>query len=72
MIETSSWKIEMTEKAQLLLAQLQYINPINIGNKTDAATSVKDAFHSVWFNHTPQAARYMLLPYIYDGRVEIL
>ena len=62
----------MTEKAQLVLAQLQYITPINIGAKTDAETSVKDAFHSVWFNHAPQAARYMLLPYVYDGRVEIL
>jgi hypothetical protein len=59
----------MTEKAQLILAQLNHVSPINIHKKTTADQSLKDSFHSCWFNHTPQAARYMILPYLYDGRV---
>lgn len=65
-------QIEMNEKAQLILDGLKDVNPINIHVKTSAPVGVRDAFHSVWFRHTPQAARYMLLPYIHDGRVQLL
>ena len=60
----------MTEKAQLILAQLKFIDPTNIHIKTTARQDLQDSFHAVWFRHTPSAARYMMLPYIYDGRVE--
>lgn len=70
MIESSHRQTKMTEKAQLILAQLKFVNPTNIHLKTNAPQHVRDAFHSVFFRHTPSAARYMMLPYIYDGRVE--
>jgi len=61
----------MNEKAVLILDSLKGISPINIHLKTTADQGIQDSFHSVWFRHTPQAARYMLLPYIHDGRVKI-
>ena len=58
----------MTEKAQLILAQLKFITPENLSLKSTAPDSLKESFCSLWFKHSPTAARYMLLPYFYDGR----
>ena len=59
----------MNEKAQTLLNALNNVSPTNIGQTTTAPVAVRDAFHSMWFNHSPQAARYMLLPYLYNDKV---
>ena len=67
----SSMKTEMNEKAKLILSELRGVTPTNIHKKTSASESLRDSFHSLWFRHTPSAARYMLLPYLYDGRVTL-
>ena len=59
----------MNEKATLILNQLKMINPTNIHQKTTVSEDLRDSFHSVWYRHSPQSSRYMLLPYFYDGRV---
>lgn len=61
----------MNEKAKMLLDGLSSITPINIHQETDAGWAIRESFHSVWYRHSPQAARYMLLPYLYDDRVEL-
>ncbi len=60
----------MTEKAQLILAQLKFITPDNLSLKSTASASLRESFCSLWSKHSPSAARYMLLPYFYDDRVE--
>lgn len=64
-------QIKMNEKAALIMNALKGVSPINIHLKTNANQGIRDSFHSVWFRHTPQAARFMLMPYIFDGRVEL-
>ena len=61
----------MNEKAASILNNLKGVSPINIHLKTTANEGIRDSFHSIWFRHTPQAARYMLLPYVFDGRVTL-
>ena len=61
----------MNEKATLIMDALKGISPINIHLKTTADQGIRDSFHSVWFRHTPSAARFMLLPYVFDGRVTL-
>ena len=61
----------MTEDQQLLFAATQTISHLDIHAKTTADSSQQESFRSVWFNHTPSAARYMLLAQLCDGRISL-
>jgi len=61
----------MTENQLLLLGATQNITHLNIHSKTTADEGRQESFRSVWFNHTPSAARYMLFAQLCDGRVEL-
>lgn len=50
------------------LAKLREVTPLNLHMKTDANFRLKTDFESVWSNHGPQAARYLLLPYYWAGK----
>ena len=60
----------MNEKAKLLLNELKGVNPLNLMKVTTAKSDLHSSFLSLWFDHSHQAARYMLLPYLYDRRIE--
>ena len=70
MMDTSSSQMEMNEKAKLLVQELNEVNPLNLMRITTASEDLHSSFLSVWFRHSHQAARYMLLPYLYDRRIE--
>ena len=72
MIEQSSMQTRMNEKAQLLLKELNQITPLNLMQLTNASKVIHSSFMSLWFDHSHQAARYMLLPYLYDRRIEFV
>ena len=61
----------MTDSQQFLLNATKRITHLNIHLLTDASDGAKDSFRSVWFRHTPQAARYMLFAQLNDGRVKL-
>ncbi len=58
---------EMSEQAQEWLALLDTLGPDNICQKTNATWGQAYDFQGLWYNHTPQAARYFLLPRLADG-----
>lgn len=61
----------MTENQQLLYNAVQTISHLNIHQKTTATVGQQESFRSVWFSHTPSAARYMLFAQLCDGRIEL-
>jgi len=50
------------------LARLNTLTPHNLHLKTDAGFNVKTNFESVWSRHGAQAARYLLLPFYWEGK----
>lgn len=62
----------MDERARKSLEVVGTITPLNMRLKTDASESLQMSFADMWSRHGAQAARYSLLPYIYDGRVIVL
>lgn len=71
MIDTSFMQIEMTENQQLLLEAVKHISHLNVHSKTTASEGEQESFRSVWFRHTPSAARYMLFAQLCDGRIKL-
>ena len=61
----------MTETQKFLLSATQKISHLNVHSKTTANEGQQESFRSVWFNHTPSAARYMLFAQLCDGRVQL-
>ena len=61
----------MTENQLFFLSAVQQISHLDIHAKTTADEGRQESFRSVWFNHTPSAARYMLFAQLCDGRVEL-
>ena len=61
----------MTETQQLLLAAAQNVSHLNVHQKTTATEGQQESFRSLWFNHTPSAARYMLFAQLCDGRIQL-
>lgn len=51
---------------------LKVLTPTNLHLKTNATKAQLENFHSVWFRHTPSAARYMLLPSFWSGELFII
>ena len=62
----------MTEQQQYLLDAAKTISHLNIHQKTTAAMGQQESFRSVWFRHTPSAARYMLFAQLCDGRIKLI
>jgi len=62
----------MNEKAKAALTVLDTITPDNLHLKTNASWGQRVNFESLWFNHSPQAARYSLLPYYWEGSLLIV
>ena len=50
------------------LERLSTLTPLNLHLKTNADFNVTTDFESVWSRHGPQAARYLLLPFYWEGR----
>ena len=63
---------EHQAKVAEALKALNTITPVNLHLKTNADYAQRENFHSLWFNHTPQAARYYLLPPFWEGKLFIL
>ena len=61
----------MTETQQLLFDATQTISHLDIHAKTTANEGQQESFRSVWFGHTPTAARYMLFAQLCDGRISL-
>jgi len=61
----------MTENQQFLLDATKTISHLNVHSTTTANEGQQESFRSVWFNHTPQAARYMLFAQLADGRIKL-
>ena len=61
----------MTENQLFLLGAVQNITHLNIHAKTTANEGEQESFRSVWFGHTPSAARYMLFAQLCDERIEL-
>ena len=55
----------LTPEVNQALTRLKELTPLNIHLLTDAGFGLRVNFESVWTNHCPQAARYMLLPYYF-------
>ena len=56
------------QKVKEALARLNTLTPLNLHLKTDADFDVKTNFESVWSRHGAQAARYLLLPFYWEGQ----
>ena len=69
--EPSSMQTKMTENQQLMLEAVKHISHLNVHQKTTASEGVQESFRSVWFRHTPSAARYMLFAQLCDGRIKL-
>ena len=61
----------MTEQQQYLLDATKTISHLNVHSRTSANEGEQESFRSVWFNHTPSAARYMLFAQLCDGRIQL-
>ncbi len=57
--------INPSPEVRQALDRLNELTPLNIHLLTDAGFGLRVNFESVWTNHCPQAARYLLLPYYY-------
>jgi long-subunit acyl-CoA synthetase (AMP-forming) len=64
--------LEHQAKVAEALKALDTVTPVNLHLKTNADYTQRENFHSIWFNHTPQAARYYLLPSFWAGKLFIL
>ena len=51
------------------LAFLDTLTPDTIHLKTNASLGQIMDFQSIWWRHTPQAARYYLLPSYWEGKL---
>ena len=54
------------------LEVLDTLNPTNLHLKTNATYSHRADFDSVWYRHSPQAARYGLLPFYWRGELIVI
>lgn len=63
---------EHQAKVKEALTALGKITPTNLHLRTNASATQLENFHSIWFNHTPQAARYYLLPSLWKGALFII
>ena len=61
----------MTEQQQYLFDATKTITHLNVHSSTSANEGQQESFRSVWFNHTPSAARYMLFAQLCDGRIQL-
>ena len=62
----------MDDKAKRALDVVMKITPLNIRSRTDASEALQISFADIWSRHGAQAARYSLLPHVYDGHVMVL
>ncbi len=69
---TSEQTPEHQAKVAEALKALDTVTPVNLHLKTNADYTQRENFHSIWFNHTPQAARFYLLPPLWEGKLFIL
>lgn len=63
---------EHKAKVEKALAALRTLTPLNLHLKTNATVAQRDDFHAIWHRHTPQAARYFLLPSLWRGELFIV
>ena len=70
-MESTFLQIKMTENQQLLYDAVKTISHLDVHAKTTATIGQQESFRSVWFRHTPSAARYMLFAQLCDGRIEL-
>jgi hypothetical protein len=56
------------QDVQDALKRLSTLTPLNLHLKTNADFNVTTDFESVWSRHGAQAARYLLLPFYWEGR----
>jgi hypothetical protein len=63
---------EHKAKVKEALTALSTLTPLNLHLRTNATVAQRDDFHSIWHRHTPQAARYYLLPALWRGDLFII
>jgi hypothetical protein len=61
--------LEMTETQEFFMAATKGITHLNIHAKTTATMGQQESFRSMWFTHTPSAARYALFAQLCRGSV---
>ena len=61
----------MTAFQQELLNVANSITHLDIHSRTTATEGQQESFRSVWFRHSPSAARYMLFAQLNDGRIQL-
>ena len=66
-----SLHLKMTEEQQFLLDATNQIDHLNVHALTISTQGEQESFRSVWFGHTPQAARYMLFAQLCNGKVKL-
>jgi len=62
---------KMTETQEFFMAATQGITHLNIHAKTTATTGQQESFRSMWFTHTPSAARYALFAQLCRGSISL-
>jgi len=64
---TISTPYQLHPEVREALTFLETLKPDDIHLKTNASLNQIMDFQSIWWNHTPSAARYYLLPLYWEG-----
>ncbi len=61
----------MTEEHKAAYKRLLPLTPTNIQLKTNATYGQRADFETIWFNHSPTAARYYLFTSLWNGTLSV-
>lgn len=61
----------MTAEHRAAFTRLLPLTPTNVHLKTNATYGQRADFETIWFNHSPTAARYYLFTSLWNGELSI-